>query len=394
MRAPALWTERLWTLPSSAVLALLTAVSTAATAQQQSLTPAAQAAIARVEAQLTQDVQTDSIGSITAGVALGERVVWAKGFGWADSDRKIPAGPETIYRTGSISKSFTAVALVQLVERGILELDDRVERYFPEITGLADPPEGAEPITFRQLASHTAGLIREPRLEGAASGPIEGWEDKILASIPTTSFKSRPGTEYSYSNIGFGILGLAISRAADKPFMDLIEELLFDPLGMTSSTFIICPDLEPHLAVGYVNRRDGTIDKDFPAREHAGRGYKVPNGGIYSTVGDLAQFAAALSGAHEPPVLTEESRREILRIQTPESDTLGYGLGFSVRVNDDGSRHASHGGSVAGYNAYLAFDPDAQISVVLLRNYNRGSTSLGRTARGLLRELVAAQAAR
>ncbi len=176
--------------------------------------------------------------------------------------------------------------------------------------------------------------------------------------------------------------------------MDLIEELLFDPLGMTSSTFIISPELEPRLAVGYLNRRDGTIDKDSPAREHTGRGYKVPNGGIYSTVADLAQFAAAVSGAHEPPVLTKESRREILRIQTPESDTLGYGLGFSIRAYNDGSRHASHGGSVAGYTAYLAFDPDAQISVVLLRNYGRGSTNLGRTARGLLRELVAAQKAR
>ncbi len=349
-------------------------------------------ALARFEAQLARDVAADSIGAITAGVVVGGEVIWAKGFGWADLEKQIPADAETIYRTGSISKSFTAVVLVQLAEQGILDLDDPVEKYLPVIEHLANRPEGAEPITLRQLASHTAGLNREPRLPRAAAGPIEIWEDKIIASIPMTEFRYNPGERYSYSNIGFGILGLTISRAADKPFMDLVRELIFEPLGMRSSTFIITPELQAHLSTGYQVSRGGTVNTEQPAREHAGRGYKVPNGGIYSTVGDMARFIAAQTGASRTQILTEESRAEMQRFQTPVSvrngDSTGYGFGFSIRVTESGLRIIGHGGSVSGYNANLVFDPDSRIGVVLLRNYSRGTTNLGGAASALLAELV------
>ncbi len=347
-------------------------------------------AIARFEARLATDVAADSIGSIAAGVVVGNELVWQNAFGWADVERRIPATPEMIYRTGSISKSFTAVLLALLVQRGTVALHDPVERYLPEINGLLERPEGAPPITLRQLASHTAGLIREPRLRGAASGPIEGWEEKILASIPTTEFQSMPGTEYSYSNIGFGILGLTLSRAAGRPFMELVTEWIFKPLGMESSTFIIGDDLQPLLTSGYANRRDGTVDAESPAREHAGRGYKVPNGGIYSTVADLGRFVAAMTGAAPVAILREEVRAEMLRVQAPEGGRGRYGLGFSIQVTDEGHMLAGHGGSVSGYTAHLLFDPESRIGVVLLRNYGGGDTNLGRAARELLLELIAA----
>lgn len=349
-----------------------------------------EAAIARFEAKLATDVAEDGIGSVAAAVVVGNELVWRNAFGWADVANRIPATPDMIYRTGSISKSFTAVVLAQLVEQNVVALDDPVERFFPQIAGLIERPDGAEPITFRQLASHTAGLSREPQMPGAASGPIGGWEDKILASIPNTAYRSAPGTEYAYSNIGFGILGLALSRSASRPFMDLVAEQVFEPLGMESSTFIIGPDLKPLLTAGYANRRDGTVDAEAPAREHAGRGYKVPNGGIYSTVGDLAKFIAGLTGASPVPILSEASRNEMLRKQTPEERPSGYGLGFSIRVSEEGYHLVGHGGSVAGYTAHLLFDPRTKIGVVLLRNYGRGATNLGGAARELLLELIQA----
>ncbi len=346
-----------------------------------------QAAISRFEAKLAQDVAEDSMGSISAGVVVGNDVVWANGFGWADIEKQISADAETIYRTGSISKSFTAVLMMQMVEKGYFKLDDPVEKYFSEINNLADKPENARPITFRHLASHTSGLIREPKLEGAAAGPIAQWEDKILASIPKTSYQSLPGERYSYSNIGFGMLGLAVSRAVGTPFMDLIQEQIFDPLGMASSFFILTDEHILHLSMGYVKRRDGTVDAKFPAREHAGRGYKVPNGGIYSTVGDLSKFVAAMIGASDKNIFSEETRNEILKRQTPEGRG-GYGLGFSIGTDEDGFTSVGHGGSVAGYNASMVFDPESKIGVVIFRNYNRGKTNLGRSIRDLLKELV------
>jgi CubicO group peptidase (beta-lactamase class C family) len=173
--------------------------------------------------------------------------------------------------------------------------------------------------------------------------------------------------------------------------MTLVDEEIFVPLGMTGSTFQIDADgLEPRLAAGYQNRRDGSIDGSQPRAEHAGRGYKVPNGGVYSTVADLARFAGALSGTPGLQILDDDSRREMLTVQTPEDPERGYGLGLSLRHNEDGSWTAGHGGSVAGYTATMQFDPDARIAVVLLRNYGSGETNLGGAAADLLAELRAA----
>jgi CubicO group peptidase (beta-lactamase class C family) len=111
-----------------------------------------EAALARFEQSLAEDVAADGVGSIAAGVVVGNDVVWAKGFGWADVGNQIPADEDTIYRIGSISKSFTAVLMMQMMEKGLFMLDDPVEKYFPEIVELQDKPEGTPPITFRQLA--------------------------------------------------------------------------------------------------------------------------------------------------------------------------------------------------------------------------------------------------
>jgi CubicO group peptidase (beta-lactamase class C family) len=335
---------------------------------------------------VAQDVERDAVGGIVAGVAVDGDLVWARGFGWSDRDAHAPLGTASISRIGSISKSVTALLMMRLVDQGVVRLDDPVERYLPEIRGLGQSRPGAPSVTLRHLASHTAGIVREPALEGAAAGPIAAWEAKVLASIPATAFDSVPGARYQYSNIGFGILGLALSRAAGRPFTELVEEQVFGPLGMTGSTFVVDQELMPRLAKGYQNGRNG-VDSDTPAREHAGRGYKVPNGGVYSTVADLARFAGALSGTPGLRVLSEQSRLEMLRVQTPESPRSGYGLGLTIGQEEGARRIASHGGSVAGYTAHLAFDPDARIAVILLRNYATGATNLGQTASRLVRQL-------
>ena len=339
-------------------------------------------AIADFDAEVTTKVAEDAAGCVSVAVFIGDRVVWAKGYGWADIENQVAATEETIGRIGSISKSFTAVAMVRLAERGILNLDDPVEKYFPEIKNLADPPKDMKRVTFRMLASHTSGLIREPNLAGAASGSIYHWEEKILESIPKTSFKTSPLTEYFYSNIGFGILGLAISRAAKVPFMDLVERQIFKPLGLKSSAFIInTPELWARMSVGYSkDRRTGEVSAEAATREHLGRGYKVPNGGIYSTVGDLAGFAAAMMGESRVRILSPESRKEIF---TPQPPAASYGLGFTIR-EEDGLKLVGHGGSVAGYNANLVFDLNSKIGVAMLR-----TTGYDPPTGELLRKLVA-----
>jgi CubicO group peptidase (beta-lactamase class C family) len=345
-------------------------------------------ALEAFSAAIAADVESDGIGGIAAGVMVDGDLVWSRAYGLANRVEGETMGTASISRTGSISKSVTALLMMRLVEQGVLGLDDPVHDYLPEIGHIRDRRPGARAMTFRDLASHTAGIVREPDLEGAATGPIEAWEDKVLASLKATRFDSIPGARYQYSNIGFGTLGLALSRAAGRPFIDMVQEEVFAPLGMTGSTFVI-GDLEPRLAVGYANRRDGSVDAEQPALEHAGRGYKVPNGGVYSTVADLGRFMGAMCGVPGLDILSEEGRLEMLRVQTPESPSRGYGLGFSLRTDGEGRTIASHGGSVAGYTAHLAFDPDARIGVVLLRNYQRGATVLGQATQGLVQTLRA-----
>lgn len=332
--------------------------------------------------ELAADVEHDAVGGLTAALARDGALLWFVGFGWADREDRRRAGRETVYRVGSISKSVTATLMAALAREGVVSLNAPLEDHVPEIRRLRNRPPGASPL-LRQVASHTAGFVREPALPGAASGPIALWRSRILASIPATSYRTPPGVEYSYSNIGFGILGLALERAAGEPFMDQVEERIFGPAAMSSSGFVADEGLRARLAKGYANGREAGVDAVGPALEHAGRGYKVPNGGVYSTVDDLAAFAAGVMGRGRVDLLGDTLRAQALSVQTPGDPNRGYGLGFSV-ASVDGRLFAGHGGSVAGYTAHLLFEPATGLTVVLLRNYNRGRTNLGDAARRLL----------
>ena len=350
--------------------------------------PSRDEALTAFSRQLRADVAADDVGGIVAGVMVDGDLVWAQAFGWADRDARTPMSTASISRTGSISKSVTAVLMMRLLDEGVIGLDEPVERYLPAFASVKDRRVDAQPVTFRHLASHTAGLIREPQWPDAVVGPIELWDKRIVESLPLTAYDTVPGARYQYSNIGFGTLGLALAKAAGRPFMEMVRTEVLEPLGMTGSEFVVAgAKLEARLAAGYVIGQDGSIDGGQPAREHAGRGYKVPNGGVYSTVADLGRFMGAMSGVPGLRILSEESRQEALSIQTPENPNRGYGLGFSVQIDEQGRKIASHGGSVAGYTAHMAFDPKARIGVVLLRNYGRGSTNLGTAAQGLVAQL-------
>lgn len=339
--------------------------------------------------QLYRDVLQDDIGSISAAVFIGNKIVWAKAYGWANKERQIPADTNTIYRTGSITKTFTAYLMMMLAAEGVISIDDPVAKYLPEIKQLKYPP-GSMPITFRQLASHTAGLSKEPALENAASGSYSGWEQKVLASIPTITVLSKPGAAYQYSNIGYGILGLALSRAAHQPYDQLVEEKILQRAGMYNSFFQIPEGKQGQIATGYsIDAFSGVADTLQPYTEHSGRGYKVPNGGMYATANDLARF---LMMQCNPGIslLDSTSVAQMTSIQTPESSEYGYGLGYTIRNNDHGFKIVEHDGSVAGYNAFMAYSPRYKTGIVLLRNYDFGLTDILQRPRVTLYEVCEA----
>ena len=350
-----------------------------------------QAVINEFDRQLQKDLSDDQIlsdddlnGSISAAIVKGNQIIWSKAYGPSDKVKNIAADSNIIYRTGSISKSFTAFLMMQLVQDGTIGLNDPIEKFLPEIKQL-DGYTDSTKITFKQLASHTSGLTREPRLKDSAKGPIEEWEDKILLSIPHTPFKSKPGENYSYSNIGYGILGLTLSRAANKPFIELVKDNIFTPLNMNNSYFIVPNAKTEFLAKGMGGGPLGELDEIEPHKEHLGRGYKVPNGGIYSTSNDLAKFMIHNMGYTE--TLTKENLALMQSQKTPDNESTKYGLGYFL-YEDNNITTVGHGGSVSGYTAMFKFEKESQYGVILLRNYNWGSTHLDLRSMTLLRKLM------
>lgn len=354
--------------------------------------------VQRLEQRLAADVAVDGVGSMAAAVVVDDSVIWQAAFGLADRETGARAGPATLYRAASISKSVTALVLLAMVERGIVGLDDPVEPYIPELRHLANRAPDHRPITFRDLASHTSGLAREPAASNATRGAYRDWRRKLVSAIPATDAANPPGEAYLYSNIGYSLLGLALERAADQPYETLVRTLALEPLGMESSTLVVPRSLQTRLAAGYVNHPGDSIDPRVPRAEHRGRGYQVPDAGLYSTVGDLARLAMAMTGALGDSPVTAASRATALTDQTARARagteashavaTTGYGLGFQLhRIGN--ITVAGHSGTVAGYSAYLAFDPESRTGVVLLRNYNHGATNLGAAAVRVLLELAA-----
>jgi CubicO group peptidase (beta-lactamase class C family) len=347
-----------------------------------------------LERRLATDVAADGVGSIAAAVLVGDAVVWSAAFGHADRDAGTLAGPATVYRAGSLSKPVTALVLLALVQRGVIALDDAVDPYLPELERLANRAPDHPRIRFSDLASHTAGLAREPGTSHAARGPARHWRRKLLDAVPVTDAIHHPGEKYHYSNVGYALLGLALERAAGRPFEVLAQELVFDPLGMTSSYFVVPPAHRHRLAAGYVNLAPDAIDPRVPRAEHRGQGYRLPSAGLYSTVGDLARIAMAMTGALGDSPFQPTSRAAALGqsgqppdLMTPARGLDGpgtdpntdYGLGFQIhRIGD--TVIGGHSGAAAGYTSYLAFEPRSGVAVVLLRNYNNGATNLGSTA--------------
>ena len=173
---------------------------------------------------------------MTTGIVSGKELVWAKSYGEADMEKKLAADTDTVYRIGSITKMFTAVMLEQLVEAKKVHLSDPVEKYFPEVKLVQDRFADAPPITLIQLATHTSGLGREPDNTATyVTDAVADWEKTLIAALPHTHYILEPGTRFSYSNIGYAILGAALSRAAGEPYVDYVPKHIFQPLGMTHS---------------------------------------------------------------------------------------------------------------------------------------------------------------
>jgi CubicO group peptidase (beta-lactamase class C family) len=335
--------------------------------------------IEKFTALVKSDVKDDNIeGSFSLAVIHKDSILALKSYGNADLN--------TIFRIGSISKSFAGFLMVQLQQDGMLDINDPVEKYLPEIKSLVDYDK-YPPITLRQLATHTSGLDRESRSrdEDVRFGNINEWENNLIKAIPETSFRSKPDERFGYSNIGFAILGLTLSKVADKPYIELVQEKIFRPLEMNNTYFNVPENQKENLAKGMAGGPTAELDYERPKSEQNEVGYRIPNGGIYSTPIDMVKFMKACMGYSN--LLNENNITLLQTTQTPTTRLRSnYSFGFDL-YSDQGINTVGHAGSNAGYSAHFEYEKDSEYGVILMRNYNFGNTNLDLRSNSLLRKL-------
>jgi CubicO group peptidase (beta-lactamase class C family) len=350
-------------------------VSTLPIAARQQTPDALTAALARLDLDLAADFARDGVAGASVGVVSGSRLIWTRHYGFADVEARRPPTNDTDYRIGSITKQFTALMLLQLVEQGTVRLSDPIETYVPEVKSLQHQFAGSPPITLVQVATMMSGLAREPAVPAAEfmDGPVRHWDTKVVELLPRASYEYEPGTQYLYSNFGYAVLGVALERAAGQPYTEYVAQHIFRPLGMTRSAFEPTPGVRTDLAHGYA-RQDGKPDRTGPDQELDGRGYKVPNGAIFSTINDLATFVAWELGEGPDAVLSKATQDANYRRVYSATDTRatltmtsGYGIGFQATRRGD-LVLLGHGGSTGGYHASVLFHRPSHLGVIVLRN--------------------------
>lgn len=356
-----------------ATLLLLAALSNARAYAQDPALGKLQPAIAKIDAMAAAEHAKDNVGGLTIGVVLKDKLVWTKSYGYADMEKETPASAATVYRIGSITKQFTGLMLLQLVQDGRVNWSDPVEKYFPEF-GKVQNRFSSAPVTLLQLASMKSGLAREPaNLSVYLKGPVADWESVLITALEQTQYTSAPGTRYAYSNIGYATLGAALARAAGVPYVRYVKERILLPLDMNHTAFETTPTILPRLAQGYDVSSGGHVSATLSLLQHNGRGYKVPNGALYSTVGDLARFVSFQLGEGSEAVLNKKNLDDAFARLAWDSARVNFAYGIGVQIRRVGGLVAfGHDGEVPGYVANLRFDRTSKTGIIVLRNVNGG----------------------
>jgi CubicO group peptidase (beta-lactamase class C family) len=283
---------------------------------------------------------------IRDGVPLVQR-----GYGFADLEHRVAASPQTDYRLASVSKQFTATAILLLAQDGKLSLDDRARRWLPSL------PAAAGAITLRQLLSHQGGLIDYEDIMAADTRVPLRDKDVLALLAKTDHLYFAPGTSYRYSNGGYAMLALIVERASGMPFQDFLRQRIFLPLGMTSTlAYVTEGPPVPHRAFGYSAESGQWIRTDQSMTSSV-----LGDGGIYSSIDDLARWDAAL---YDNRLLSDASRKAAFTPWTATDDpTVEYGYGWRIT-----GETLWHSGETIGFRNVIVRYPKRHLTVVLLTN--------------------------
>jgi len=341
-----------------------------------SLTAQAPPAWQRAVESMDRYARADS--SVGAGMVMVQdgKIVAEHFVGWGDRERNEPAESRTIWHWGSITKTLTAVALMQLVDRGKLSLDDAVTKWVPETRRIHNPFGSMDLVTVRMLLAHNSGLQSGtwPWSDGAPWEPFEPTEwSQLVAMMPYMKLSFSPGERYQYSNPGFVYAARIIEAITGDPWQGYIQKNLFAPLGITTSYFGATPW---HLTRWRSNNYRLTADSGI---QSGGRefdpGITIPNGGWNAPLGDLAKWASFLTGAARDSTATATLGRATLEsMWQPIVQAGAEAMGTSFFVsNREGRRIIGHTGTQANFRSFLYFSPDTRRAVIAVVNTSNRS---------------------
>src|SRR6266550_277966 len=351
-------------LVSTAFLLKLVA-SMPATAQGPVALPADKTV--KIDAAITALMASKHIPGLSVAIVSDNQLRWQSGYGMADLENSVPAKAATVYRTASVAKPITAVAVMQLVEKGKLDLDVPIQKYVPTF------PTKPWPITTRQLLGHLSGIRNYKQNEfpnQADSTRFYSSLTEALSMFKDDPLDFEPGTKYSYTTYGYTLLGTVIEGASRMSYVDYMRENVFRPAKMNHTQADNVYDLIPNRARGYHPRVYGKFDGNLRNADLADTSYKIPAGGFVSTVEDLANFAIAVQNG---VLIMKETFEQMSTPQkTREGKATAYGLGWYLDGVGDRKGLVWHGGVQPGVTNMLFILPKERFALVILTNLEGG----------------------
>jgi D-alanyl-D-alanine carboxypeptidase len=326
-----------------------------------------------VDSLATTALKDGPVAAMSVAVVRGRDTVVMKGYGLADVENDVPATPQTVYRIGSITKQFTAAAVLQLIEQNKLSLDDSIGKHLPTI------PAGWRAVPIRQLLNHTSGIpsytSAGPRW--ASRMRLDLPHDSLIGIVATDSMDFAPGSQWRYNNTGYYLLGMLVERITGRPYADVVRDQFTTPLGLRATMYCDIRPIIKRRAQGYqVGPDDKLVNADPLSMTHP-----FSAGALCSTVGDLVVWQRTLAAGR---IVKPAS---YAAMTTPEkvAGTYGYGL---VMDSLGGRPRVQHGGGINGFNSMLQYYPADTLSVAVLANTNgpwadRVANNIARAALGV-----------
>lgn len=311
----------------------------------------------KVQAYLETEMKAQQIPGVALAVIRNGEIVLAKGYGYANVEHQTPVKPETIFQSGSMGKQFTATAVMLLMEDGKLAIDDKITKYFP------DSPDSWRNITIRHLLTHTSGMTDYP--EGF-DFRRDYTEDELYQRAKQIPLAFQPGDKWSYSNLGYVMLGILIHKVSGKFYGDFLNERVFKPLGMSSTRVISEADIIPNRAAGYRLEKNELKNQNWVSPSLN----TTADGALYMNVYDMARWDAALYGEK---LLKRSSLEQMWTpVKLNNGQTHPYGFGWALG-NVSGHRMVQHGGSWQGFKAQIIRYVDDKLTIVLFANQARAN---------------------